>query len=106
MLGVAYKKNIDDMRESPAIEIIERLLAAGAVVDYCDPHVPRLPRMRHHELDLSSTEFLAERIAQSDCVVIATDHDAFDYELISDHARLIVDTRGRYSDSRSNVVSA
>ena len=94
VLGVAYKKDVDDPRESPAFEILEMLQARGASVTYNDPHVPTLPRMRHHRVaPLSSTPLTPEFLARQDCVLIVTDHAAFDYEALAEHAALIVDTR-------------
>ncbi len=106
ILGVAYKKNIDDMRESPAIEIIEQLSALGASVEYSDPHVPSLPPMRRHTLEMESVPLTPSRLEEYDCVVVATDHDEFDYDLVLDCARLIVDTRGRYRQECDHVVGA
>ena len=93
VLGVAYKKNVDDVRESPAITIIELLLAKGARVAYHDPHIPRLPKMRRSRLSMASTPLTAGLIKGQDCVVIVTDHDALDYQAVVDKARLVVDTR-------------
>ncbi len=93
ILGVAYKKNVDDMRESPAITIIELLLAKGARVAYHDPHIPRLPKMRRSRLSMASTPLTAGLLKGQDCVVIVTDHDALDYQAVVDKARLVVDTR-------------
>ena len=106
VLGVAYKKNVDDLRESPAIEILEKLLVRGALVDYSDPHVPRFPKLRQHKLDLSSVPVTAGSLARYDAVLLLTDHDRFDYELIRQHARLIVDTRGRFRRLDARVVTA
>lgn len=97
MIGIAYKKNVDDMRESPAVEIMEILASRAAVVDYCDPYVPVFPRMPEHAFDASSIELTGEKLALYDAVIIATDHDIFDYQLILENARLIIDSRGRYS---------
>ncbi len=91
--GLAYKKNIDDVRETPAAEIIEEFFALGCHVDYHDPHVPVFPRMRKHKLELTSVPLSPQAIASYDAVVIVTDHTAVDYRLYADHARLIVDTR-------------
>jgi UDP-N-acetyl-D-glucosamine dehydrogenase len=99
VLGVAYKKNVDDIRESPALELIEQLARRGASVDYADPHVPALGERR--SLPLS-----ADTVAAYDVVLLATDHDAVDYALVKRHARLIVDTRGVYLDAAPNVVKA
>jgi UDP-N-acetyl-D-glucosamine dehydrogenase len=93
VLGVAYKKNVDDPRESPAFEILEALEAKGAVVAYHDPYIPALPAMRHHTIRLTSQPLTAEFLAAQDCVVIVTDHDGVDYGLVVAHSRLVVDTR-------------
>ncbi len=93
VLGVAYKKDVDDTRESPAVTILELLARRGAVVTYNDPHVPRLPRMRHHTIRLESQPLTADYLGGQDCVVIVTDHSAYDFRDIARHARLIVDTR-------------
>ena len=106
VLGIAYKKNVDDMRESPSVELMELLVKKGAVVEYSDPHVPVFPKMRQHHFDLKSVPLTPESIAGFDFVVLATNHDAFDYELIGKHARLIVDTRGVYLQPAANVVKA
>lgn len=105
-LGIAYKKNVDDMRESPAVEVMEHLRAAGAILDYADPHVAAFPRMRGHSFDLKSIDLTPEAIRSYDCVVVLTDHDRFDFDLIRKHARLIVDSRGRYRAAFDNVVKA
>ena len=95
VLGLAYKKNIDDTRESPAVEIMDLLQAKGAHIDYSDPHVPVFPRKRDYHFDLQSVTLTPESIASYDCLVLATDHDGFDYAQLLQHAQLIVDTRGR-----------
>lgn len=95
LLGLAYKKNIDDTRESPAVAIMDLLQAKGAQVAYSDPHVPHFPRKRDYYFDLDSEPLTPAHIARFDCLVLATDHDRFDYPLLLQHARLIVDTRGR-----------
>jgi UDP-N-acetyl-D-glucosamine dehydrogenase len=108
VLGLAYKKNIDDPRESPAFEIIDSLLELGAVVSYHDPHVPKAPAMRSWpDLPPMSSVTLEPRILEGcDAVLIVTDHLAVDYEMVARHARLIVDTRGVYRGSMPNVVKA
>ncbi|OHB69879.1 MAG: UDP-N-acetyl-D-glucosamine dehydrogenase [Planctomycetes bacterium RBG_13_63_9] len=94
VLGVAYKRDVDDMRESPSFELMELLLARGAEVTYSDPHVPELPKKRDYDLSgMTSSELTAEFLAQQDCVLIATDHGAYDYDFIVEHAQLVVDTR-------------
>ena len=105
VLGLAYKKNIDDTRESPAVEIMDLLRAKGADVAYSDPHVPVFPRKRNYEFDLRSELITPENIAGFDCLALATDHDAFDYALLQRHARVIVDTRGRLP-AAGNTVAA
>jgi UDP-N-acetyl-D-glucosamine dehydrogenase len=106
VLGLAYKKNVDDTRESPAVELIDLLAKRGAAVDYSDPHLPAFPRMREYRFDLKSVTLSPAALGAYDLVLLATDHDAFDYELIRRHARLIVDTRGRYLEPAPNVVKA
>ncbi len=103
VLGVAYKKNVDDMRESPSLTIMKLVREAGAELFYSDPYIPELPKTRHYDFDLRSTPVTPETLAESDCVVLATDHDAFDYDLIEQHAPLIVDTRGRWPASEKVV---
>lgn len=93
VIGIAYKPNIDDMRESPAAEIIELLWEHGAKVEYHDPHCPVFPHMRKHTINLASVALDAKTIEQADCVLIVTDHTAVDYDLLGRHAKLIVDTR-------------
>jgi len=106
VLGIAYKKNVDDMRESPAVELMELLTGKGASVEYSDPHVPSFPKMRKHCFDLASVPLTADSIAGYDVVLIATNHDAFDYDLVLKHAKLIVDTRGVYLAPADNVIKA
>ena len=106
VLGIAYKKNVDDMRESPAVELMSLLQAKGAHIAYSDPHVPRFPKMRRYSFQLASVDLTPDALSLHDVVLLATDHDRFDYELIEKHARLIVDTRGRYLGPRGNVVRA
>jgi UDP-N-acetyl-D-glucosamine dehydrogenase len=106
VLGIAYKKDVDDMRESPAVTLMELLVERGAQVEYSDPHVPVFPRMREHRFDLKSVPLSAESIARYDLVLLATNHDAFDYGLVLKNAKLIVDTRGVYLEPAPNVVKA
>ena len=106
VLGLAYKKNIDDTRESPAVEIMDLLQAKGAEVAYSDPHVPVFPRKRNYHFDLHSVALTADSIASYDCVVLATDHDAFDYVLLQQHSQLLVDTRGRIQSTLGKIVRA
>jgi UDP-N-acetyl-D-glucosamine dehydrogenase len=106
VLGIAYKKNVEDMRESPSVELMELLREKGALVDYSDPHVPVFPAMREHHFELDSVALTAQSIASYDVLLLATSHSAFDYPLIARHAQLIVDTRGIYLDPLPNVVKA
>lgn len=106
VLGIAYKKNIDDMRESPSVEIMEILSTKGAIISYSDPYVPLFPKMRKYHFSLKSVELSPELLTSMDCVIIATDHDAFDYDLIRMNSRLVVDTRGKYRGKFDNVVKA
>ena len=93
LLGIAYKKDIDDARESPSLRIMELLQASGARVDYNDPYFPHLPKMRKYDFGLESVELTTETLAKYDVVVIATDHSTYDYPAIVRHARLVMDTR-------------
>ncbi len=106
VLGIAYKKNVDDMRESPSVELMSQLISRGARVDYSDPHVPVFPRMRNYRFELKSVPASEENLPRYDLVLIATNHDAFDYDMIRQHAQLIVDTRGVYREAAPNVVRA
>jgi UDP-N-acetyl-D-glucosamine dehydrogenase len=93
VLGLAYKANVDDTRESPSFELIELLRELGARVDYSDPHVPRALPVRKHQLGMESVDLTPRAVAGYDAVLIATAHKAFDFGLIAEHARLVVDTR-------------
>jgi UDP-N-acetyl-D-glucosamine dehydrogenase len=107
VLGIAYKKDIDDLRESPSLRIIELLQARGARVDYHDPYFPRLHKMRHYDLGLKSVELTPQAVAGYDAVVIATDHSSYDYAAIVAAAQLVVDTRnatGKVREHREKIV--
>ncbi len=106
ILGITYKKNIDDMRESPSVTLMELLTEKGAIIDYSDPFVPVFPKMREHFFDLKSVKITKQGLKQYDCVILATDHDQFDYQLIREHARLILDTRGVYLNDLENIIKA
>lgn len=106
VLGIAYKKNIDDSRESPSAELISLLDRLGAEVDYSDPHIPTFPAKRRYKFDMRSVPLTPETVASYDCILIATDHDVFDYGMIEANAQLVVDTRGRYRGDHANVVRA
>jgi UDP-N-acetyl-D-glucosamine dehydrogenase len=106
VLGIAYKKNVDDMRESPAVIIMELIEAHGGIVAYSDPHVPTFPKMRQHAFNLSSIALSPEALASFDAVVLTTDHNKFDYEMIRNYAPLIIDTRGIFRDSSDHIIKA
>ena len=93
VLGIAYKKDIDDMRESPALEIIELFLEKGAKVSYNDPLIPKIPKVRKHDLGLKSSPLTPRLLNAMDAAVIVTDHTAYDYAWIVEHSNLVVDTR-------------
>ena len=102
LLGVAYKRNVDDIRESPALPLIERLQEMGARVAYHDPHIPVFPPLREHpNLKMKSVRLTASLLARQDAVVVVTDHSAYDWEWVVKHAPLIVDTRGVTRSIRS-----
>jgi UDP-N-acetyl-D-glucosamine dehydrogenase len=107
ILGVSYKKNIDDLRESPALKLIEILKEKGAEVDYYDPYVPELPKTRKYNFKLKSIRLnqaskpCPERsegtfMQSYDLIILATDHDAFNYKLITQHSKLIIDSRNAF----------
>jgi UDP-N-acetyl-D-glucosamine dehydrogenase len=107
VLGAAYKKNIADVRESPALEIIEKLQEAGARVDYHDPHIPLLPKGRRHQIELGSVAL--DGLAQYDAAVVVTDHSGVDYEAVAAAVPLIIDTRNVYGGraaGRARIVKA
>jgi UDP-N-acetyl-D-glucosamine dehydrogenase len=93
VLGVAYKRDLDDTRESPSLKLIELLQDKGAVVSYNDPYVPVLKRSRRYDFQLASVDLSAETLSEADVVLIATDHTAYDYQFIVDASPLVVDTR-------------
>jgi UDP-N-acetyl-D-glucosamine dehydrogenase len=98
VLGAAYKKNVDDDRESPSYKLMELLMEKGAQVSYNDPHIPALRPGRKYDFGLFSTSLTQQTLTAADCILIATDHDAYDYPFILAHAPLIVDTRNVYPD--------
>jgi UDP-N-acetyl-D-glucosamine dehydrogenase len=109
VLGLAYKPDVDDVRESPSFELIEKLIDLGADVDYNDPHVPATHKMRHHDLRMESVPLTSETLASYDCVLIATHHAMYDWQFVADHSQLIVDTRNAMAGvkgRRNHIVSA
>lgn len=106
VLGLAYKKNVGDPRESPAIEIIDLLVKEGVNVSYTDPYFPSFPAMRNYQHTLTSITLSPLTLSGFDVVLLITDHDSFDYDLILAHSKLIIDTRGRYRNSPTHVIRA
>ncbi|MFB3880145.1 MAG: nucleotide sugar dehydrogenase [Armatimonadota bacterium] len=100
LLGMAYKPNVDDLRESPTLKLIELLRKQGATVSYNDPHIPQLHRTRHYDYDLASQELTQTALREADCVVIVTDHAAYKWDYIVEHAQLVLDTRNATRDVR------
>jgi UDP-N-acetyl-D-glucosamine dehydrogenase len=109
ILGIAYKKDVDDLRESPALKLLELLTDRGAALDYNDPYFPALHKMRHYDFSqMRSVDLAPERLASYDCVLIATDHTSYDYDAIVRDAKLVVDTRNatrRVKLHREKIVS-
>ena len=110
LLGMAYKKDVDDPRESPGFELLALLRRKGALVHYNDPHIPRLPPMRHHPgCDLVSQELTPDYLGAQDCILVVTDHSAYDWAMIVRHASLVVDTRNatrNVTTGRERIVRA
>ncbi|WP_372371329.1 nucleotide sugar dehydrogenase [Candidatus Uabimicrobium sp. HlEnr_7] len=106
ILGIAYKKNVDDTRESPAVVLIDKLSELGANVQYSDPYVPDFPKLRKYHFDMKSVALTHENVQKFDCVLIVTDHDKFDWQLIEKSAKLIVDTRGVLKYNNKNIFLA
>ncbi|MFZ4451053.1 nucleotide sugar dehydrogenase [Salibacterium aidingense] len=106
VLGLAYKKNVDDTRESPSVKLIDLLQTKGAEVSYSDPFVPVFPEKRDYHFDMDSIALTHEKLQSFDCVLLATDHDAFDYDMIQKNSRMIVDTRGKWNQKQQNIIKA
>ena len=109
VLGLAYKPDVDDVRESPSLELIEKLEHLGADVDYNDPHVPATHKMRRYDLQMKSVPLSAAMLRGYDCVLVATNHSAYDWQMVADNARLIVDTRNALqavTGAREHIVKA
>jgi UDP-N-acetyl-D-glucosamine dehydrogenase len=108
IIGIAYKKDVDDPRESPAFEIIEELLKLGAEITYHDPHVPQLPKMRKHDIRMNSSPLTREWLGTQDVVLVVTDHSKIDWQLVKDASSLVVDPRnalGKTTGSREHVIN-
>jgi UDP-N-acetyl-D-glucosamine dehydrogenase len=109
LVGAAYKKNVDDTRESPSLRLMELLIRHGAGVEYHDPYIPVLPKTRKYEFAMASAPLDAAGVERYDAVLIATDHDNVDYGLLAEHAALIIDTRNVMRDypmKRGRLVKA
>jgi len=106
ILGIAYKKNVDDMRESPSVFIMERLREKGVLLEYSDSYFPQFPKMREHSFNMNSIPITKENLESFDCVLVATDHDDFDYDFILKHSSTIVDSRGKYLFNTPKVIRA
>ena len=106
ILGIAYKKNVDDMRESPAALIMKHLKENGVDYDYSDPYIPSFPTLRNFEFDLNSVKLTPDIISSYDAVLLVTDHDDFDYDMIIQNSKLLIDTRGVYKEQTDNLLKA
>ncbi len=109
VLGIAYKKDVDDVRESPALRVIELLRERGADVAYHDPYIPKTHKMRHYDLGMTSVPLTDEVLRQSDVVLVVTDHSSIDYARVVREARLVVDSRNatrKVTDGRDKIVRA
>lgn len=106
LMGISYKPNVDDLRESPALKIIEQLMEKGANIYYCDYNIPRMKKLRNHDLDLQHSELTVDLINAMDASIIVTNNDDVDYDLLLKHGKLIVDTRGVYRGKHENVIRA
>jgi len=104
-LGISYKRDVDDMRESPSVHVMELLRDWGADVHYSDPNVPHFPKMREHRFDLLSVDLTPDVLSSYDMVVLLTDHTSFDYEMIEKNSSILLDTRGKFDD-QPNVFKA
>ena len=105
ILGMAYKKNVDDLRESPSLELIRLIHDKGGKVDYHDFYIPKLHKTRKNDYDLQSVDLKAG-IKDYDLLILATDHDKYDYDFLQNESQLIVDTRGKLDHTLPNVIAA
>jgi UDP-N-acetyl-D-glucosamine dehydrogenase len=104
IVGLAYKRDVDDVRESPSLKLIELLREKGALVDYNDPFVPKTRRMRKYDFKMSSVPLTPGNLKEYDCVVISTNHSSYDYGFIVRHSSLIVDTRNATAGIKSSKI--
>jgi len=103
VMGLAYKPDVDDTRESPSFELIKILEDRGGEVEYSDPHIPETSRVRRHDLKMTSVELTPESVASFDCILVSTNHAAFDYAMVAQHAKLVVDTRDAMRDHHEDL---
>ena len=103
ILGLSYKKNVDDLRESPSLELINILKQKGAQINYCDPFFESIPLTRKFVFKIKGKKLTKSLLNDSDVVVLATDHDSFDYDLIAKESKIIVDTRGKFRNSKKTI---
>ena len=106
IIGLAYKKDVGDVRESPSLKLIELFRARGTKVDYNAPYVPKIPKMRRYDFQMESVPLTGDKLASYDCVVISTNHSAYDYEFITRYSRLIIDTRNAVVEKSERVKRA
>lgn len=106
ILGLAYKKNVDDLRESPSLEIMKSLISQGSIISFSDPYLKNIPLTRRFDIDVSSVEINKKNLKGFDLVLLATDHDDFDYDLIEKESKILVDTRGKFINSNPKVIKA
>ncbi len=106
ILGISYKKNVDDPRESPSFPIIKLLEEKGAKVDYNDPYFEKIPEMRKYKFEKNSVELTKKNLSRYDCVIIVTDHSSYDPDFITENSRLVIDTRNLIKKSKNNLVKA
>ena len=102
-MGLAYKPDVDDTRESPSFELLKILEDRGAQVEYSDPHIAETRRVRRHDFKMKSVELTPESIASFDCILISTNHAAFDYAMVAEHGKLVVDTRDAMRDHHESM---
>ena len=106
VIGIAYKKNVEDPRESPSIKIMDLLRNAGAEVSYHDPFIPNFPEMKKYKFNLKSLELTKKNLKEQSLVLVATDHDQIDYDFILNQSKLIVDSRGVYKNKSKKIIKA
>ena len=104
--GLSYKKNVDDLRESPSLEIIEQLSKKGAIIDFSDPFFDKIPETRKYSFEIKSAPIRKDSLLKYDLVILLTDHDEYDYAMIEKNAKMIIDTRGKFSNENEKVRKA